>query len=158
MAERVSAGLVMYRVRDNRLEVFLAHPGGPFTASKDDGYWTIPKGEGRRSESLLQAAEREFEEEVGIKPTGPYESLGSIIQKGGKTVHAWAFPGDTPAGWVHHSNTYTIEWPPRSGMQREFPEMDRSGFFPMQEARRKLKESQIELIERLEHWLQGSED
>ena len=156
MAQRVSAGLVMYRVREVGLEVFLAHPGGPFSASKDDGYWSVPKGECKKGEPLLEAAEREFEEEVGIKPAGPYLPLGSILQKGGKTVHAWAFNGDVPAGWKHQSNTYLMEWPPRSGMKREFPEMDRSGFFTLPEARFKLKESQFELIERLRRFLNGA--
>ncbi len=147
---------MMYRVREVGLEVFLAHPGGPFSASKDEGYWSVPKGECKKGEPLLEAAEREFEEEVGIKPAGPYVSLGSILQKGGKTVHAWAFYGDIPVGWKHQSNTYLMEWPPKSGMKREFLEMDRSSFFDMKEARFKLKESQFELIERLLSLLKGT--
>ena len=91
MGQKVSAGLLMYRIREAKVEVFIVHPGGPYFAKKDDGYWTIPKGEVHKSEDLLETAEREFEEEVGVKPHGPYTPLGTIIQKGGKLVHGWAF-------------------------------------------------------------------
>lgn len=147
--ERVSAGFVMYRIRDSRLEVFLAHPGGPFFARKDEGYWSIPKGTLKKGESPIQAAEREFEEETGLKPRGPYLDLGTIRQKGGKLVHAWAFAGDWDVTVPHASNTFEMEWPPLSGHMREFPEIDRVGFFSIPEARRKLKDSQWDLLDRL---------
>jgi predicted NUDIX family NTP pyrophosphohydrolase len=147
VASRVSAGLVMYRRRKGQIEFFLAHPGGPFTRLKDEGYWTIPKGEQGIGEELLDVAKREFEEETGIEPQGPYRELGSIQQKGGKWVFAWAFEGD----WNGEicSNTYQMEWPPRSGEMCEFPEVDRAGFFTLDEARKKIKETQFPLLERL---------
>jgi predicted NUDIX family NTP pyrophosphohydrolase len=144
---RISAGLVMYRRRGKELEFFLAHPGGPFSAKKDDGYWTIPKGESNRDEPLLEVAQREFREETGLEPRGPFIELGSIQQKGGKWVHAWAFEGDC-SGPIS-SNTYEMEWPPDSGQIRDFPEVDRAEFFPLADARRKIKERQFPLLERL---------
>jgi predicted NUDIX family NTP pyrophosphohydrolase len=138
----------MYRWREGELEFFLAHPGGPFSRARDDGYWTIPKGEQGEGESLLEVAQREFQEETGIVPHGPYLELGCIRQKGGKWVFAWAFEGDC-TGPIR-SNTFTMEWPPNSGKMREFPEVDRAEFFPMDAAKRKLKETQVPLLERLE--------
>lgn len=146
---RQSAGLVMYRVVDGKVEVFLAHPGGPFFVKKDEGHWTIPKGEPDEGEDLLVAAEREFEEETGLKPAGPYLDLGSIQQKGGKIVHAWGFEGDWPEGREHKCNTFETEWPIGSGLFKAFQEIDRVCFFPLEEAKRKLKETQVPLIERL---------
>ena len=110
---RVSAGLLMYRIQDGKLQVLLAHPGGPFFKNKDEGAWTIPKGEAEPGEDLLEAAKREFEEETGITPTGPFTALTPIQQKGGKIVHAWAFKGDCDPGAIV-SKTFRIEWPPRS--------------------------------------------
>ena len=147
MAVRVSAGLVMYRWRAGRLEFFLAHPGGPFSRQKDDGHWTIPKGEPNADEPLLDVAQREFEEETGIKPCGPYLELGAIQQKGGKWVHAWGFEGECSGPIC--SNTFEMEWPPKSGNLCDFPEVDRAEFFSLSEARRKIKEAQFPLLERL---------
>lgn len=139
----------MYRVRSRGLEVFLAHPGGPFFANRDAGVWTIPKGVPDEGEELMAAAEREFFEEVGIHPRGPYLPLGQIKQKGGKIVHAWAFEGDWTEANTHVCNTFKMEWPLGSGKMKEFPEIDRVGFFPLDEARAKLKETQWPLVERL---------
>ena len=150
MSLRVSAGLVMYRFRGGELEVFLAHPGGPYTQVKDDGYWTIPKGRPKRYETLLEAAAREFEEETSIKPRGPYFELGSIRQKGGKVVHAWAFEGEWDDSQPVRSNTFEMAWPPSSGQLQRFPEIDQARFFTLAEARLKLKETQCPLLDRLE--------
>ncbi|HEY1375744.1 MAG TPA: NUDIX domain-containing protein [Gemmataceae bacterium] len=146
---RISAGLLMYRVRDGELQVFLAHPGGPFYARKDDGAWTIPKGEPGPGEDLLDAAKREFQEETGIVPTGPYIPLTPVQQKGGKVVHAWAFAGDWDGAGIV-SNTFTMEWPPKSGRRAEFPEIDRAEFFDVPVAKRKVKAAQGALIDELE--------
>ena len=149
---RVSAGLLMYRIQDGKLQVLLAHPGGPFFKNKDDGAWTIPKGEIEPGEDLLEAAKREFEEETGVTPTGPFIALTPIKQKGGKIVHAWAFKGDCdPSAIV--SNTFTMEWPPKSGRQMEFPEIDRADFFDVAAAKRKIKAGQEALIEEIERIL-----
>ena len=144
---RLSAGLLMYRVQHGKLQVFLAHPGGPFYARKDDGSWTIPKGEPDPEEDLLKAAKREFEEETGIAPNGPFIPLTPVKQKGGKIVHAWAFAGDWEGTIV--GNTFTMEWPPGSGKQAEFPEIDRAEFFDVPAAKRKVKAAQDALIDEL---------
>jgi predicted NUDIX family NTP pyrophosphohydrolase len=149
MASKVSAGLLMFRFRGGDLQVFLAHPGGPLFRNKDEGHWTIPKGEPPEDEPLLNAAMREFEEETGIKPHGQYLELGSIRQKGGKTVHAWAFEGDYDESLPIRSNMFEIQWPTGSGKVCTFPEIDRAFFFPLPEARRKLKDAQWPLVERL---------
>jgi len=146
---------LMYRIRNGALEVFLAHPGGPLFRNKDDGHWTIPKGEPPEDESLPAAAIREFEEETGIKPEGTFLELGSIRQKGGKIVHAWAFEGDYDDSRPVRSNTFEMEWPPRSGRIQSFPEVDRARFFALSEAKKKLKESQWPLVERLTEILKG---
>jgi predicted NUDIX family NTP pyrophosphohydrolase len=148
---RLSAGLLMYRFRDGQLQVLLAHPGGPLFARKDDGHWTIPKGEPDPDEDLLNAAKREFEEETGIVPTGPFIPLTPVKQKGGKIVHAWAFEGDW-AGKID-SNTFGMEWPPKSGRQMEFPEVDRAEFFDVPVTKRKVKAAQDALIDELERIL-----
>lgn len=137
----------MYRRSKDGWEFFLAHPGGPFFRQRDDGSWTIPKGEQGSGESLLEVAKREFEEETGIVPSPPFIELGSVQQKGGKMVHAWAFQGDHD-GPVR-SNTFSMEWPPNSGRIAEFPEIDRAAFFAADQARQKLKDAQWPLIERL---------
>jgi predicted NUDIX family NTP pyrophosphohydrolase len=146
---RVSAGLLMFRIKDNKLEVLLAHPGGPFFARKDDGAWTIPKGEIASGEDLLKRAQIEFEEELGIRPPGNWIDLGSIKQKGGKTVHAWAFEGDLPDSFKLKSNTFELEWPPRSGKLKQFPEIDRAEFFPEEIARQKINPAQLPFLDRL---------
>jgi predicted NUDIX family NTP pyrophosphohydrolase len=149
MPPRVSAGLIMYRLKNGALQVFLAHPGGPLYAHKDDGHWSIPKGEPPEGEALFDAAKREFEEETGLKPQGPFAELGSIRQKGGKIVHAWAFEGDCDDSQPICSNLFEMEWPPRSGRSQSFPEVDRAQFFPLPEAKQKLRDSQWPLVERL---------
>jgi predicted NUDIX family NTP pyrophosphohydrolase len=156
MPSRVSAGLLMFRVRDGSLQIFLAHPGGPLFRNKDEGYWTIPKGEPPEDEPLIEAATREFEEETGIKPVGPFIELGSIRQKGGKVVYAWAFEGDQDESQPVRSNTFEMEWPLRSGRYESFPEVDRTRFFSLDEGRRKLKDTQWPLVERLVAILQNS--
>jgi len=146
---RVSAGMLMYRMRGDQPEVLLAHPGGPLFAKKDDGHWTIPKGEVEPGEDLLEAAVREFTEETGVAPSGEFVELGSVRQKGGKIVHAWAFRGDWDDSQPFRSNTFDLEWPPRSGRIQSFSEIDRVEFFPIPEARRKLKEAQHPFLDRL---------
>ena len=141
----------MFRIRDGRLEVFLAHPGGPFFARRDEGCWTVPKGEIEAGEDLLTTAIREFEEEVGISidPQRKFIELGSIRQKGGKIVHAWGVEHDCEPPPPSKSNTFTMEWPPHSGRLRKFPEVDRAAFFPLAKAAEKVKDTQLPLIERL---------
>lgn len=146
----------MFRRKNGRLEVLLAHPGGPFFAKKDEGVWTIPKGEAAADEDLLTRAQIEFEEEIGTKPSGDWIPLGSIQQKGGKMVHAWAFEGDLPDPFQCRSNTFEIEWPPHSGQRRQFPEVDRAEFFGSEVARRKMNPAQVELLDRLELVLQSN--
>ncbi len=147
-----SAGLLLYRVRDSKLQVLLAHPGGPFHARKDLGAWTIPKGEADPGEDFLATARREFEEELGFRPRGEFLPLGSITQKSGKIVHAWAFEGDWDPKLIR-SNSFTLEWPPKSGVQKEFPEVDRAELFDVEEARRRINPAQAELLSRLQRML-----
>jgi predicted NUDIX family NTP pyrophosphohydrolase len=139
----------LYRFQNGTLQVFLAHPGGPLYTNKDEGHWSIPKGEPPEGEALIDTAEREFEEETGLKPHGPYVELGSIRQKGGKVVHAWAFQGECDDSQPTRSNLFEMEWPPRSGRTQSFPEIDRAKFFTLPEAKLKLRESQWPLVERL---------
>ena len=145
----------MYRIRDGEIEVFLAHPGGPFFTHRDEGYWTIPKGEIEEEEEHLATAIREFQEEVGVEidPKSEFIELGSIKQKGGKIVHAWAFPGEWDEARPLQSNTFELEWPPRSGKIQRFPEIDRAGFFSIPHARQKLKEAQHPFLDRLQEAL-----
>ena len=145
---RVSTGLIMYRVNDGALQVLLVHPGGPFFQNKDDGAWSIPKGEPGAGEDLLDAAQREFVEETGFKASPPFIELSPITQKGGKVVHAWAFAGDCDPRRLQ-SNVFTLEWPPRSGRMQEFPEVDRADWFDRETAKRKIKPAQIPLLEDL---------
>lgn len=145
---KVSAGLIMYRIREH-LEVLLVHPGGPFWKNKDEGAWSIPKGEVAEDEELLAVALREFTEETALVPRPPYTPLTPIKQKSGKTVHAWAFEGDCDPGTIR-SNTFSIEWPPRSGKTATFPEVDRADFFDLAEGRRKLNPSQAAFLDELE--------
>jgi len=146
--KRTSAGLLMFRRRGSNLEFLLVHPGGPFWKNKDLGAWSIPKGEYAEGEDALTAAKREFEEETGIAPGGDLLPLGEIKQSGGKIVTVWAFEGDCDADKIH-SNTFSIEWPPRSGKTREFPEVDRAAWFPIQIARQKILKAQAEFLDRL---------
>jgi len=138
----------MYRIRSS-IQVLLGHPGGPFFRNKDEGAWSIPKDEIEPDEDPLAAAQREFEEETGLRPEGPFTELSPVKQKGGKVVHAWAFESDCDPGTVV-SNTFTIEWPPKSGRQVEFPEIDKAEFFDLDVARTKINSAQVSLIDELE--------
>ena len=153
---RVSAGLLMFRRKGGALELLLVHPGGPFFQRKDDAAWTIPKGEAAPGENLLARAQIEFEEELGIRPHGNWIELGSIKQKGGKTVHAWAFEGDLPDAFQLKSNTFDMEWPPRSGKLKQFPEIDHAEFFGEEIARRKMNPAQMPFLDRLRAALHGT--
>jgi predicted NUDIX family NTP pyrophosphohydrolase len=144
-----SAGILLYRVGRDGPSVLLVHPGGPFWARKDVGAWSIPKGEYDDGEDPRACALREFEEETGtVLPPGELVELGTVKQKGGKVVSAWAAEGDLDAGSVR-SNTFTMEWPPRSGQTAEFPEIDRAEWFGVEEAREKLVAAQTEFLDRL---------
>lgn len=145
---RTSAGLLMYRRTSGRIEVFLVHPGGPFWAKKDADAWSIPKGEYVPGEDPLDAARREFAEETGIVPDGELVELGVVKQAGGKIVTAWAFEGDCDPDAIR-SNTFAMEWPPRSGRQQEFPEVDRAGWFDLETAEEKILKGQLDFIHRL---------
>ena len=154
----LSAGLLLYRRRQGDLQVFLAHPGGPFWRDRDAGAWTIPKGVVDEGEELLAAARREFEEETGIEPQGPFVPLGSVRQKAGKVVHAWAWEGDADPSRIV-SNTTTSEWPPGSGRRITYPEVDRCAWFDLSAARAHMNPAQAELVDRLEAMLvQGGPD
>ena len=146
---KTSAGLLMFRMGGEGLAVLLVHPGGPYFQRKDEGAWTIPKGEAAEGEDLLTRARVEFEEELGFAPSGNWIELGSVRQKGGKMVHAWAFAGDLPSGFELRSNLFEIEWPPRSGKRTQFPEVDRAVFFPVAEARLKINPAQTVFLDRL---------
>ena len=143
---RISAGLLMYRTRANKVEFLLVHPGGPFWRNKDAGAWTIPKGEIEPSEEALATAKREFEEELGVKPAGLFIELAPIQQKGGKIIHAWAFKGELDPDRIS-SNVFSMEWPPHSGRLQEFPEVDRAAWFDLETAKSKINPAQIALLE-----------
>jgi predicted NUDIX family NTP pyrophosphohydrolase len=143
-----SAGLVMYRTRNAQLEVLLVHLGGPFWTKKDAGAWFIAKGEINPGEQELAAAQREFEEETGLKPAPPFLSLGNVKHKSGKKVSAWAFEGDCDPAAVR-SNKFQMEWPPRSGKMQEFPEIDRAAFYTLEAAREKMHPTEFEFVSRL---------
>jgi predicted NUDIX family NTP pyrophosphohydrolase len=144
-----SAGIVLYRRRNSQLEVFLVHPGGPFWKNKDQGAWSIPKGEFESGEDPLAAARREFEEETGVRlADGEFMPLGEIKQAGGKIVTAWALEGECAASEIR-SNLFSLEWPPKSGRLQEFPEVDRAAWFELKEARDKLLNGQLGFLDRL---------
>lgn len=145
---RVSAGLLMYRVAD-AMEVFLVHPGGPLWTKKDDGAWFLPKGVVEPGEDELSAAQREFHEETGFTATPPFLPLGRVRTRPGKDVVAWAFEGTADPGQLV-SNTFSMEWPPRSGRHQEFPEIDRGRFYTLAEARTMMFEGEREFLDRLE--------
>jgi predicted NUDIX family NTP pyrophosphohydrolase len=149
-----SAGLLMYRYRGGILEVCLVHPGGPFWAKKDLGAWSIPKGEFAPGEDALTAARREFQEETGFPAAGKVISLTPRKQPSGKLIQAWAFEGDCDPGTVK-SNTFPLEWPPRSGRLQNFPEIDRAGWFTLEEAKVKIIQGQVGFLEELEVILSG---
>lgn len=138
----------MYRVCGGEIEVLLVHPGGPFWAKKDASAWFIPKGEAKPDEDLFSAAKREFREETGLKAEGKFLELGSVKHKSGKAVTAWAFEGDCEPGSIQ-SNTFSMEWPPRSGKQQEFPEVDRAAFYTIEAAREKILPAEFAFLTRL---------
>jgi len=144
-----SAGILVYRQASAGMEVLLVHPGGPFWAKKDAGAWSIPKGLLGAEEDALEAARREFFEETGFAIDGDFLPLGSVTQPSGKVVLAWAVLGEIDAAGVK-SNTFEMEWPPNSGMRREFPEVDRAGWFALEVARGKILKGQSEFLDRLE--------
>jgi predicted NUDIX family NTP pyrophosphohydrolase len=152
---KVSAGLMMFRRTNGELEIFLAHPGGPYLKHKDLGYWGIPKGEIEAGEDPLAAAVREFAEETGMTAAGEFLPLGSVVQASGKTVHAWAFAGEWEDGRAPESNLFQLEWPPKSGRQQWFPEIDQAAFFPVPTAMRKINRAQGEFIVRLQEILKS---
>lgn len=139
---------MLYRIMDEQLQFFLVHPGGPFFVRKDDGHWTVPKGEFPADEAPLDAAVREFEEETGYRPSGDFIPLQPVVQKGGKHILCWGVAGDMDAAALR-SNTFELEWPPSSGKKKMFPEVDKAGWFNMEDARRKIKAAQIPLLEEL---------
>jgi len=143
-----SAGILLYRNAGGRIEVFLAHPGGPFWAKKDDGAWSIPKGEFTDGEEPLEAAKREFQEETSFPIEGTFIPLNPVKQPGGKTVYAWAVEGDIDAGAIR-SNTFSMEWPKGSSKTKSFPEIDRAGWFVLDLARVKILKGQLGLLEQL---------
>jgi predicted NUDIX family NTP pyrophosphohydrolase len=147
--ERKSAGLLLYRHRNGALEVFLVHPGGPIWANRNTGAWSIPKGELDPDEDPLAAAQREFEEETGFKVEGRFTALTPVRQRNKKLVYAWAAEGEYDASHAR-SNTFPLEWPPHSGITREFPEIDRAAWFSMATAREKIFDGQIGLLDELE--------
>lgn len=153
---KLSAGLLVYRRGDRGPEVLLVHPGGPYWAKKDEGAWSVPKGEYEPDEDPLEVALREFEEEIGKTPPDPAGavSLGELRQASGKLVSAWAVEGDVDVGDVR-SNTFEMEWPPRSGRTQEFPEVDRAAWFGFEEARSKLLRGQLGFVDRLSELLDG---
>jgi predicted NUDIX family NTP pyrophosphohydrolase len=146
---KISAGLLLYRRRGAALEVLLVHPGGPFWAKKDEGAWSIPKGEAAPGEDLLDRARREFAEETGFAVEGAFRPLTPVRQAGGKAVHAWALEGDIDTAALR-SNRFSLEWPPRSGRIQEFPEVDRGEWFALSAARRKINKGQLPLLDELE--------
>ncbi len=151
---RLSAGLVMYRFVEGKLQVLLVHPGGPYWRGKDMGAWSIPKGEYEASQQPFAAAVREFAEELGHSPSGDFIALTPVRQAGGKEVTAWAFEGDFDPSTLC-SNTFEIEWPPRSGQTQQFPEVDRAAWFDISEAKKRIVKGQTPLVEELEKYKLG---
>lgn len=149
MAKKTSAGILLYRRRGDALEVFLVHPGGPFWAKKDLGAWSVPKGELAEGEDPLAAAKREFTEETGFPIAGDFRPLQPLRQPSGKTVVAWAVEGDCDPAELR-SNTFELEWPPKSGKRQAFPEVDRAAWFPLEEARNRILAGQAPFLDELE--------
>jgi len=149
---KISAGLLLYRVRQGKPEVFIVHPGGPFWAKKDAGAWSIPKGEPGPGEDLLAAAKREFQEEIGLDIDGRFRALSPVRQPSGKVVFAWAVEGDCDANAIR-SNLFEMEWPPKSGRRQEFPEVDRAAWLDLANARVKITKGQLGLLDQLERLL-----
>jgi predicted NUDIX family NTP pyrophosphohydrolase len=146
-AKNISAGLLMYRKLGEEWQFFLVHPGGPYFEKKDAGWWMIPKGLPEAGEELLETAIREFGEETGLKPEGPYLPLGSIKQKGGKWVHAWAFEGEWQKEKGIRCNTFKVEWPYKSGRWQEYPEVDKAAWFTYEAACKYINAAQIPLLD-----------
>ncbi len=155
MAKKNSAGILLHRLRGSGIEVFLVHPGGPFWATKDAGAWSIPKGEFEAGEDPLEAAKREFKEETGFAVEGNFIELTPVKQPGGKVVYAWAVMGDCEADSIK-SNTFSLEWPPRSGKRKEFPEVNRAGWFTPEVAREKILKGQLVLLEELKRKIENN--
>ena len=155
MAKKNSAGILLHRLRGSRIEVFLVHPGGPFWAKKDAGAWSIPKGEFEAGQDPLEAAKREFKEETGFAVEGNFIALTPVKQPGGKVVYAWAVMGDCEAESIK-SNTFSLEWPPRSGKRKEFPEVDRAGWFTPEVAREKISKGQLNFLEELKRKIENN--
>ena len=145
---RKSAGILLYRFQKDGVEVFLVHPGGPFWVNKDNGSWSIPKGEYNDDEDALKAAQREFQEETGLSIQGNFIELGEVRQPSGKRVMVWALENDQEVEDIR-SNTFQLEWPPKSGKMQEFPEVDRGGWFSIPEARQKILKGQISFLDKL---------
>jgi predicted NUDIX family NTP pyrophosphohydrolase len=152
MPRKQSAGLLLFRRRADAIEVLLVHPGGPFWARKDDGAWTVPKGEVDENEDVLAAARREVEEETGARPSGPFIALAPLNQSGGKIVHVWAVESEFDPSTLR-SNLFEMEWPPKSGTRRSFPEVDRAEWFDLATASRKILASQAPVLQHLEKQL-----
>jgi predicted NUDIX family NTP pyrophosphohydrolase len=148
MTPGTAAGLLMCRVTNDLLEYFLVHPGGPFYKNKDTGIWSIPKGIPEKGEDLLQTAQREFLEETGIEPVPPFRDIGTIRQKGGKTVYAWTFLGNWDPGSGITCNNFSLEWPPRSGKMLEFPEVDKAIWADYSQATSLINPAQIQFLDR----------
>ena len=155
MAKKNSAGILLHRLRGSGIEVFLVHPGNPFWATKDAGAWSIPKGEFEAGEDPLEAAKREFKEETGFAVAGNFIELTPVKQPGGKVVYAWAVMSDCEADSIK-SNTFSLEWPPRSGKRKEFPEVDRAGWFTPEVAREKILKGQLVLLEELKRKIENN--
>lgn len=152
--KKQSAGILLYRIDQNRLEIFLVHPGGPFWAKKDGGAWSIPKGEFASDEDPLEAAKREFKEETGKQLSGDFIPLRPIVQKAGKEVFAWAVEGEINAKDIR-SNEFQIEWPPKSGKWKSFPEVDKAEWFDARTAKEKINPAQVGFIDDLVSKLDG---
>jgi len=149
---KISAGLLLYRVHHRATAAFLVHPGGPFWARKDAGAWSIPKGEAAPGDDLLAVARREFQEETGLDIDGHFRPLSAVRQPSGKVVHAWAVEGDCDADAIR-SNSFEMEWPPKSGRRQEFPEVDRAAWLDLATARVKIIKGQLGLLDQLERLL-----
>jgi predicted NUDIX family NTP pyrophosphohydrolase len=152
MTKKQSAGLLVYRRKKSRIEVLLVHPGGPFWVNKDEGAWSIPKGEFDEGEGALEAAKREFQEETGLSVDGEFHALAPVKQKSRKTVHAFAVEANIGVATIR-SNTFEMEWPPKSCRLQEFPEADRAAWFSLDEARRKIHAGQAALLDQLTEFL-----
>lgn len=157
MSPKTSAGILLYRIVEGDLEVFLVHPGGPYWEKKDEEAWSVPKGEFEEEEDSLEAARREFWEETGSNVKGDFMELKPLKQPSGKIVYVWAVEGNIDAASIE-SNLFTMEWPPRSGKEQEFPEVDRGGWFKIPQAREKLLKGQVGFLDELQKKLGRSEE